>query len=139
MAKNTQMSDLSVNTQADAWSALLNNGYLRIYDGTQPADASVAVSTQVLLSTLRFNATAAPAAVSGLVTFNAMTSDTDAAASGTPTWFRAFKSDGTTVVYDGSVGTSNANLILGAATIAQHQTVSVTSLTHDVRNATSGL
>jgi hypothetical protein len=139
MAKNTQLADATVNGQADDMSARLNNGYLRIYDGTQPATADTAIGSQVLLAELRFSATAAPAASGGLITFNAITSDTDANATGTATWFRALKSDGTTVVMDGSVDTATANLVLNSTSISIHQTVSVSSFTHDVKNATSGL
>lgn len=44
MAKNTQLSNAAVNAEADALSALLNTGYLRIYSGTQPATADTASS-----------------------------------------------------------------------------------------------
>ncbi len=139
MALNTQMSDLVCNTQADALTTLLASGYLRIYSGTQPATADTALSGNTLLAELRFNATAAPAASGGVLTFNAITSDSSADASGTATFFRALKSDGTTVLFDGSVGTSSANLVLSTTTITATQTVSCSSFSHDVKNATSGL
>jgi hypothetical protein len=139
MALNTQLANATVNAQANALATLLNNGYLRIYDGTQPATADTAVSTQTLLAELRFNATAAPSASNGLLTFNALTSDSSANAGGTATWARCLASDGTTVVMDLSVGTSAANLIMAATTISAGQTVSCSSFTHDVLNASSGL
>lgn len=139
MAMNTQLADATVNAQADALSALLNNGYLRIYSGTQPATANTALSGNTLLAELRFSATAAPAAVGGLITFNAITADSSADATGTATFFRAFKSDGTTVVMDGSVGTSAANMIIATTSISSGQTVSCSSFTHDVLNSSSGL
>lgn len=139
MALNTQMADATVNAQADALSDLLDNGYLRIYDGTQAATADTALGAQVLLAELRFNATAAPAASGGVLTFNAITSDSSANATGTASWFRCLKSDGSTVVMDGSVGTSAANLILATTSIVAAQVVSCSSFTHDVKNATSGL
>jgi hypothetical protein len=139
MALNTQMADATVNAQADALSDLLDNGYLRIYDGTQAATADTAIGAQVLLAELRFNATAAPAASGGVLTFNAITSDSSANATGTASWFRCLKSDGSTVVMDGSVGTSAANLILATTSIVAAQVVSCSSFTHDVKNATSGL
>ncbi|MGZ8317466.1 MAG: hypothetical protein ACXWVD_00045 [Telluria sp.] len=139
MALNTQLANATVNAQADALSALLDNGYLRIYDGTQPATADTAVSTQTLLAELRFNADAAPAASGGLLTFNALTSDSSANATGTAAWFRALASDGTTVVMDGSVGTSAANMIIATTSISAGQTVSCSSFTHDVLNSSSGL
>ena len=141
MAKNTQMSDDAVNAQADALARKLDNGYLRIYDGTQPATADTAVSTQTLLAELRFNATSAPSASGGVLTMNAITADSSANASGTASWFRCLKSDGTTVVMDGNVGTtgSTSNLELATTTITAGVQVSVSSFTHDVKNSTSGL
>lgn len=139
MSLNTQLANATVNAQADALAALLNNGYLRIYSGTQAADADTAIGAQVLLAELRFGATAFPAAVAGLLTANAITADSSANASGTATWFRALKSDGTTVVLDGSVGTSAANMIIATTTITAAQTVSCSAFTHDVLNASSGL
>ena len=142
MALNTQLANATVNGQGDNLSARLNSGFLRIYDGTQPATADTAVSTQVLLAELTFSATAAPATVNGLITFNAITSDSSANATGTPTWFRAVQSNGTTVVMDGTVGASGANLNLSGLTGGQiiiGGTVAVSSFTHDVLNSSSGL
>ena len=69
MPNNLKLSNNVVNQQADALSDLADNGYLRIYDGTQPATADTAISTKYcLLAELRFNATAAPAASNGVLT-----------------------------------------------------------------------
>ena len=89
MALNTQLSNEAVNAEGDALGALLNNGYLRIYDGSQPATANTAVSSQVLLAELRFNATAFAATSGGVMTANAITAESSANASGTASWFRA--------------------------------------------------
>jgi hypothetical protein len=142
MALNTQLANATVNGQGDNLATRLNSGFLRIYDGTQPATADTAITTQVLLAELTFSATAAPATVNGLITFNAITSDSSANATGTPTWFRAVQSNGTTVVMDGSVGVSGANLNLTGLTGGQiiiGGTVAVSSFTHDVLNSSSGL
>jgi len=142
MALNTQLANATVNGQADNLSARLNSGFLRIYDGAQPATADTAITSQVLLAELTFSATAAPAATNGLITFNTITADSSANATGTPTWFRAVQSDGTTVVMDGTVGASGANLNitgLSGGQIIAGGTVSVTSFTHDVLNASAGL
>lgn len=135
MALNTQMAYAAVNVEADALSDELDSGYLRIYDGSQPANADTAISTQTLLAELRFNATAAPAASNGVLTFNAITADSSANATGTATWFRALKSDGTTVIMDGTVGTSGCNLNLTSASITTGTQVSVTSFTHTIPRA----
>lgn len=142
MALNTQLANATVNGQGDNLSARLNNGYLRIYDGTQPTNADTAIGAQVLLAELRFNATAAPATSNGLITFNAITADSSANATGTPTWYRALSSDGTTVVMDGSAGASGANLNLtglSGGQIIVGGNVAVSSFTHDVLNASAGL
>ena len=132
MANNLKISSTAVNAQADALSDLLDNGYLRIYDGTQPANANTAITTQVLLAELRFNATAAPAASGGVLTMNSIAQDSSADNTGTATWFRALKSDGSTVVFDGSVGTSGCDLNLGSTSITSGASVAVTSMTFTV-------
>jgi hypothetical protein len=132
MANNLKISTTAVNAQADALSDLLDNGYLRIYDGTQPANANTAISTQVLLAELRFNATAAPAASGGVLTMNSISQDSSANNTGTATWFRALKSDGSTAVFDGSVGTASCDLNLGSTSITSGASVAVTSMTYTV-------
>lgn len=138
MSLNTQLANATVNSQASALASLLNGGFLRIYSGTQPASADTALSGNTLLAELRFGSPAFGAPVNGLLTANAITSDSDAKATGTATFFRAYGSDGTTVVMDGSVGTSAANMIIATTSVAQHQTVSCSSFTHQVNKATAG-
>lgn len=134
MANTPRRTNLAATTEADAVCALLNSGYLRIYDSTggtgQPATADTAIGSQVLLAELRFNATAFGAAVNGVATANAIVSDSDADATGTATWFRTFKSDGTTKVFDGSVGTAGCDLNLNTTSIVIHAQVDVTSFTY---------
>ena len=132
MAKNRKMSDAAVNAEADAMGALLNNGYLRIYDGAQPATADTAIVGQVLLAELRFANPAFPAAAAGVLTANAITKDSSADHDGTAAWFRCLKSDGTTPVFDDTVGLADSGIILNAVDIAAGAEVSVTSLTHTV-------
>ena len=130
MATNPKRSNVAVNAEADAITPLLNSGYLRIYDGTQPTTADTAIGVQVLLAELRWNATAFGAASAGVATANAITSDASANASGTASWFRALKSDGTTVIFDGSVGTSAADLILATTSIVAAAIVDVSAFTY---------
>lgn len=115
-------------TDLQAIGALLNAGFLDIYSGAQPAlDAAI---TGTRLARLTFGATAfANAAdVSGVITMaaNAITSDT-AAVAGTAGYFALMKSDGTTHVATGSVGTSGADLNLNSLTIAGGATVACSS------------
>lgn len=132
MANNLKLSNEAVNAEADAFSVLLDNGYLRIYDGAQPATANTAIGSQVLLAELRFNADAAPVAVNGVLTFNAITQDSSADATGTASWFRALQSNGTSVCFDGSVGTSGCDLNIATTAIVAGASVGVTSFVYTV-------
>lgn len=108
MAKNTKLSNVAVNAGMNAECALANSGYLRLYSGTQPASVDTAITDQILLASPRFGSTAFGATVSGVATANALTAGTgtaEATASGiAASWFRVFESDGTTPLWDGSVG-----------------------------------
>ncbi len=125
MALNPKFSTASVNAKVDAQAALMNSGFMDIRDGTQPATANTAV-TGTLLVTLTFGATAFGAGSGGVATANAITSGT-AVATSTATWFRLFKSDHTTPVADGSVGTATSNLVLSTAAIVSGATVSISA------------
>lgn len=110
----------AITTRAGA-SALL-----RIYSGTRPATGGAATT---LLAELTCNATFAAGAASGVLTLNAITQDSSADATGTATWFRIVKADGTTFVLDGNVGTSGSDLNLTTVSIVATQPVSVSSFT----------
>lgn len=116
-ATRNAMLDL-ITTSAGA-SALL-----RIYSGTRPATGGAATT---LLAQLTCNATFAAAAAAGVLTLNAITQDSSADATGTATWFRIVKADGTTFVLDGDVGVSGSDLNLSTTSIVIAQPVSVTS------------
>jgi len=132
MASNAYISDTAANAEANALTALLNGGTLEIYTTPQPANANTAVTSQTLLATLTFGNPAFGSAVAGIATANAIASGT-AVATGTAVWFRCLKSDGTTVVCDGSVGTSGSDLNLNSTAIQTGATVSVTSLTYQAK------
>ncbi|MCL5745166.1 MAG: hypothetical protein M1541_14785 [Acidobacteria bacterium] len=129
MASTLSRSNAAVNAEADNVCALLNNGYLRIYSGTQPANADTALSGNTLLAELRFSAMAFAAAVAGQAVANAIATVT-AAASGTASFFRTFKSDGSTAVMDGSVGTAGSDCNINATAIAIGANVSVSSMSY---------
>jgi hypothetical protein len=129
MPLNPKLSNVGANAEADAVCVLANSGFLRLYDGTQATSADTALGAQVLLAELTFGNPAFGAASAGVATANAITQDSSANASGTCTWFRVVKSDTTTVLFDGSVGTSGANLNLNSVAISSGAAVQVTSLT----------
>ena len=109
-----------------------NAALLRIYDGSRPATAGTATT---LLAELTCGTPFAAAAVNGVLTLGAITQDSSANATGTATWFRIVKSDGTTFVMDGSVGTSGSDLNLTTTSIVSGQPVSLSSFVITEGNA----
>ena len=91
------------NAMMDAITAQAGNGaLLELYDGTRPATGA-AITSQTLLGTLTCGSPLASAASGGVLTFNALADDNSADNTGTCTWARLLKSDGTTVLADFSV------------------------------------
>lgn len=130
-----KIANAQASRAADAVTARCNNGFLRIYSGAVPATADTALSGNTLLAELTFGATAFGAAVNGVATANAIGQDTSNDNSGTATFFRAFESNGTTVVFQGTVAGSGADLnvtLNGSpnASIIAGGTFSVSSLTY---------
>lgn len=72
-------------------------GLMDVYNGTIPADASIAVTTQTKLGTLTFSDPCGTV-TSGVLTFGAITQDSSADATGTATWARIKDSTGATVM-----------------------------------------
>ena len=138
MPLNTQVSNSTAAAEANAFGALLNSGFIDIYDGAQPSTADTAIAAQVKGVRLTFNATAFATSTNGALTANAITSGV-ASATITATWFRCLKSDGVTVVMDGTVGTSASNLILPTVAISSGVTVGCSAFTHTINKATAGL
>lgn len=97
---------------------------INIYQGTQPANANTAISTQTLLVSCPI-AGVFGTDTDGTLTLGSVTTGI-AVATGTASFFRVFKSDGTTVVMDGSVGTTGADLNLDTTTINVTQSVNIT-------------
>jgi hypothetical protein len=108
---------------------------IRIYDGTPPASANAALSSNTLLATLACSSSLAPAASGGVLTLSSITQDSAADATGTATFYRWIKSDTTTIIKQGSVGTSGADLNLNTVSIVIGGPVSVTSWTVTDGNA----
>lgn len=129
MANEFKISDEAANAEVNALTALLNSGKLRIYSGTKPANADAGIGGATLLAELTLGATAFAAAAAGVATANAITGDTSADATGTAAWFRAWKSNGTSPMCDGTVGTSGADLNLNSVALQAGAAVSVTSWT----------
>lgn len=133
MADLSYHSTLRNNMLDEITARAGTSALLRIYDGTIPTNADTAVGAQTLLAELTCNATAfAGAASGGVLTLNAITSDSSANATGTASWFRIVDSGATNTVMDGDVSTVAAgtgDLQLDSTSITSGQTVNVTSFT----------
>lgn len=119
--RNSRLDQITTRAGASA--------LLRFYDGTRPATGGAATN---LLAQLTCNATFAAAASSGVLTLNSITPASSAAASGTATWARIVKSDGTTHVLDMSVSTVAAgtgDCQLDSTSIVLGGTVAISSAT----------
>lgn len=110
-------------------------GTLKIYDGTRPGTGA-AITTQTLLGTLTFSDPSAGAASAGVLTFNAITQDSAADATGTATWARILDSD-SNFVMDVSVGAtgSGEDIELNTTSIIVGGPITVSSATITEANA----
>jgi hypothetical protein len=136
MSLSPALSNAAASAGADAIVALINNGYLRIFDGLQPATADTAISGQIQLAELRFGSPAFGSSVAGVATANTITQDASADATGTAAWFRVYQSDGTTAVFDGSVGTGGSDINLNSVAISAGATVAVSALSFTQKKST---
>lgn len=112
-----------------------SSSIIRIYSGTAPVTADTALSGNTVLAELACSATLAPAAASGVLTLSTITQDSSADATGTATFYRWLKSDATTVIKQGTVSTSGADLNLNTTSIVIGGPVAVTSWTVTDGNA----
>ncbi len=130
-----QLSTAARNGLLDAITTAAGaSALLRIYSGSRPANPAAAI-TGTLLGTLTCGGTFAAAASGGVLTLNAITQDTAADATATATHFRLWRSDGTTAVIDGDVGTSGSDLNLNTTAIVTGGPIQVTSFTITAPNA----
>ena len=126
MASNLKYSNGTRDAQQNGLISYAGSGsIIRIYAGSQPANANTAITTQTLLVPLVISGTFGTD-TNGTITFSTVTNGT-AVATGTASFFRIVKSDGTTVVMDGSVATSGADMNLNNTSIASGQTVSISA------------
>ena len=98
-------------------------GTIKVYSGARPASPDDA-ATGTLLATFTLANPAFGTAASKAATINAVASVTGAA-TGTAGWFRAANSTGT-AQFDGTVGTSGADLNLDTLNIVAGGTVGIT-------------
>ena len=97
-------------------------------DGSGAGTVDITTSGGTVLATLTFSTTAFAASSAGTKTANAITSDTNAASTGTAAVCKFYDSDAT-LIATGSVGTSGENINLSTLSITAGDTVTCTSMT----------
>lgn len=135
------LSSKCADVMLSAIGTTLNSGIVRIYSGSEPVTATAVLNGNTQLAELAFGSTAfgAPMFVnaSRVITANLMISDSSADADGVATFFRAFRSDGSTIIWQGSAGEGNELILAGSGTnpyqIRQGSPVAVVSLTVSIR------
>jgi len=126
MPSNLKYSNGTRNAQQNGLITYAGSGALiNIYAGSQPANANTAISGQTLLVTLTVSGSFGTDS-NGTITLSTVTNGV-AVATGTAAFFRITQSNGTTVVMDGSVATSDADLVLNNTSIATGQVVSISA------------
>jgi len=126
MPSNLKYSNGTRNAQQNGLITYAgSNALINIYAGSQPANANTAISGQTLLVTLTVTGSFGTDS-NGTITLSSVANGT-AVATNTATFFRITKSDATTVVMDGSVGISDADLVLNNTSIATGQVVSISA------------
>lgn len=126
MASNLKYSNGTRDAQQQGLITYAGSGaIIHIYEGTQPANANTAISGQTLLVSLTISGSFGTDS-DGTITLSSVSNGT-AVATGTAQFFRITKSDNSTVVMDGSVATSGADMNLNNTSINSGQTVSITS------------
>jgi hypothetical protein len=127
---NIQLATATVNAMADAVDDLVNvsgPGTIKVYSGTQPANANASI-TGTLLATFTLDNPAFGAASGGVITLGATPLTTTGVAAGTATHFRC--SSGTpSTVFDGQVTATGGGgeLQLNTTTISVGVSVEITA------------
>jgi hypothetical protein len=131
MASDVRFSTTLINAMLDTVDDIIGaDGFLRFYDGTKPANADTALSSNNLLASLPLTTDSFGNAASRTITAAAITTDTSADATGTCTWASLVTSAGTRVV-DMTVGEAadSADITVDNKDFQAGADIAVTSLT----------
>ena len=113
------------NACNDAMTTFIGSaGKLVIYSGTRPSTGGAAGT---VLATFTLGTPFAGASASGVLTGN-LPAGVNASATGTASWARVFKTDGTTICMDLSCGTSGTEVILNSTALQINVACSVSSI-----------
>lgn len=133
MALDPKLTNAAASAAADAVVDLVDAGAgagkIRIYSGTPPATADTALSGNTLLAELAMSDPAFGAASNGVATASAISNDTAADATGTATFFRVLDSNNV-VIFQGTVDTASADLVVNTTSFVAGAIVSISSFTY---------
>lgn len=129
MPPQLRYSSDTVDAQTDAVCLLLDNGYLQIYDGSQPADGDSGILGSTLLVELRFGNPAFRPSSGGVALANEIPAAI-ATQTGNAAWLRTLQADHNTVVFDGDINTSDAVLNLDRTLIQQNASVIIADFSY---------
>jgi hypothetical protein len=127
----TSITTAAASAMADALNDYIGTGAkLIVYgnDASAPANANAATGSATPLVEFTLDTPLGFTESGGVLTLDTSPALTEAAdATGTAAFFRLFQDDGTTVVLQGSVGTSGAELNLNTTSITTGVNVTITS------------
>lgn len=135
MSATPMISPVAAKAGLDAIAAGFNSYFINIYTGSLPSNCGASESG-TKLAAMQFGSTAFGASTDGTstgimtATANAITSDTNAANTGTAGHFRASSTNGGgTVRGQGTCGTSSADMIMNTTSITAGDTVACSAFT----------
>lgn len=129
MASNITYSGTLKQDRLNQFNTVIGaSGFLKGYTGTQPTNPDTALVGNTLLFNLALSSSFAAAASSGLLTANAITTESAADGTGTLAWCTLTTSTGGRVC-DMSAGTSSADVIVNTTAISSGAQVSCSSFT----------
>lgn len=130
MANNPLVYNAVAQASLDAWTANLNSGFIDVYTGSQPAVNGAVSGTKLVRLTFGATAFAASSANGTNCTAAANTISSGIASNtGTAGYFVLLKTDGTTIVASGSVGTAGADLNFATLAINSGNVVACSAFT----------
>lgn len=125
--KAFRLSIAARNAELDALASIANGATLNIYTGAQPLTADEPIKSQILIASLKLGKTAFKPANDATLTANTITEDPEARATGNPSFYRVASTSGK-ALWDGSIGRSDADLILDSSIIQKGARVRIESL-----------
>ena len=120
-----QLSLLARHVSLEAVCALLDGGWMDLYDGSPPSSDLQSTNDHQRLASLRFGSLAFAAPANGIANAHPIQPDTDATGGGTASWYRLTQADHETPIADGTVGIEGADLNLRAVEIPSHVEVRI--------------